>query len=76
MEEFIRFSEENLWTEIWPELTLAMGAVLILLVDAVVDGVHFFRPIKGKDGNTVFDLKGRFTHGISPYSNSRSSHQG
>ena len=33
MEEFIRFSEENLWAEIWPELTLAMGAVLILLID-------------------------------------------
>ena len=33
MEEFIRFSEDNLWTEIWPELTLAMGAVLILLID-------------------------------------------
>ena len=33
MEEFIRFSEENLWAEIWPELTLAMGAVLILLIE-------------------------------------------
>lgn len=33
MEEFIRFSEDNLWTEIWPEITLAMGAVLILLID-------------------------------------------
>ena len=33
MEELIKFSEENLWQEIWPELTLAMGAVLILLID-------------------------------------------
>lgn len=33
MEEFIRFSGENLWTEIWPELVLALGAVLVLLMD-------------------------------------------
>ena len=33
MEELIGFSQENLWTEIWPELTLAIGAILILLLD-------------------------------------------
>ena len=42
MEEFIRFSEENLWTEIWPELTLAMCNS-----DPLVD--HFLQ--KKKEGN-------------------------
>ena len=33
MEDFLIFSEDNLWSEVWPELTLALGAVIILLVD-------------------------------------------
>ena len=33
MEAFLIFSEDNLWSEIWPELTLALGAVFILLLD-------------------------------------------
>ena len=32
MEDFLRFSNDNLWSELWPELTLALGAVLILLI--------------------------------------------
>ena len=44
MEELIKFSDENLWQEIWPELTLAMGAVLILLID-------LFSPKEKKGGN-------------------------
>jgi NADH-quinone oxidoreductase subunit N len=33
MEGFLRFSSDNLWLELWPELTLALGAVFILLVE-------------------------------------------
>ena len=45
MEELIGFSQENLWTEIWPELTLAMGAILILLFDLFLS--------KEKKGNNI-----------------------
>ena len=33
MEAFLKFSSDNLWFEIWPEMTLVLGAVLILLLD-------------------------------------------
>ena len=33
MEAFLVFSADNLWSEIWPELSLAIGAVFILLID-------------------------------------------
>jgi len=45
MEELIGFSQENLWTEIWPELTLAMGAISILLFDLFLS--------KEKKGNNI-----------------------
>jgi NADH-quinone oxidoreductase subunit N len=45
MEELIGFSQENLWTEIWPELTLAIGAILILLFDLFLS--------KEKKGNNI-----------------------
>ena len=33
MNSFLQFSENNLWGELWPEITLALGAVFVLLVD-------------------------------------------
>ena len=33
MNAFLQFSENNLWGELWPEITLALGAVFVLLVD-------------------------------------------
>ena len=33
MESYLTFSQENLWFEIWPELVLALGAVLVLGID-------------------------------------------
>ena len=33
MDTFLNFSNSNIWSEIWPELTLALGALFILGVD-------------------------------------------
>ena len=33
MEAFQIFAEDNMWRQIWPELFLVLGAVLVLLVD-------------------------------------------
>ena len=33
MDSFLNFSNENLWIEIWPELCLALAALLILGLD-------------------------------------------
>ena len=33
MEAFQIFAEDNMWRQIWPELSLVLGAVLVLLVD-------------------------------------------
>ena len=33
MEAYLNFSQDNQWFEIWPELTLALGAVLVLTID-------------------------------------------
>ena len=33
MEIYLNFSNENIWSEIWPELTLALSALLILGID-------------------------------------------
>ena len=33
MDAYLKFSQENIWSEIWPELTLALGAVLILGIE-------------------------------------------
>ena len=30
MEVYLPFSQQNLWFEIWPELTLAIGALVVL----------------------------------------------
>ena len=33
MEAFLNFSNSNIWSEIWPEIVLALGAILILGID-------------------------------------------
>ena len=33
MDAYLKFSQENIWSEIWPELTLALSAVLILGIE-------------------------------------------
>ena len=33
MEAFLNFSNSNIWSEIWPEIVLAVGAILILGID-------------------------------------------
>jgi NADH-quinone oxidoreductase subunit N len=33
METYLNFSNANIWSEIWPELALALGALLILGID-------------------------------------------
>jgi len=33
MESYLTFSQNNLWIEVWPELTLALGALLVLGID-------------------------------------------
>ena len=33
MESYLQFSKDNLWIEIWPELTLALGALVVLGLD-------------------------------------------
>ena len=38
MEEYIKFSEQNLWFEIWPELSLALGAIFILAINLFYKG--------------------------------------
>ena len=33
MESYLTFSQNNLWIEVWPELTLALGALLVLGIE-------------------------------------------
>ena len=33
MDEYLKFTQENIWLEIWPELSLALGAILILGIE-------------------------------------------
>ena len=33
METYLNFSQDNLWGELWPELSLCLGALLVLGVD-------------------------------------------
>ena len=33
MGEYLKFTQENIWFEIWPELSLALGAILILGIE-------------------------------------------
>ena len=33
MGEYLKFTQENIWLEIWPELSLALGAILILGIE-------------------------------------------
>ena len=33
METYLNFSNANIWSEIWPELALALAALLILGID-------------------------------------------
>ena len=33
MESYLNFAKDNLWGEIWPELTLCLGALIVLALD-------------------------------------------
>ena len=33
MESYLNFAKDNLWGEIWPELTLCLGALIVLAID-------------------------------------------
>ena len=33
METYLNFSQDNLWSELWPELSLCLGALFVLGVD-------------------------------------------
>ena len=43
MEAYLSFSQENLWYEIWPELSLAIGAIVVL-------GINLFYKSDSKNG--------------------------
>ena len=33
MESYLNFAKDNLWAEIWPELSLCLGALIVLALD-------------------------------------------